>query len=240
MIKKRALVIGKGKWGKIFISRLNKKVKIVKIIRSKENYKKFNYNKIDWVFVLTNTEKHFEICNYLIKKCKNIFCEKPLTKNIKTSLQLIQNSKKFKSNIYISNVEKFKFKKLILKKKNFIERKKFSEDKKDLFLRYVYHDLYTLSDLVDIKNFKKFKLIKKRKGELSYSFEINKKLFNFSYSFNSNKKVHRINSVNFLKFNGNPLDRMIQSIVTKKENKILNNKNALSAIYVINKIQNKL
>ena len=35
--KKRAIVLGKGKWGKVFISRLKKKVKIIKILRSKDN-----------------------------------------------------------------------------------------------------------------------------------------------------------------------------------------------------------
>ncbi len=240
MKKKKALVIGKGKWGRIFISRLKKKVKIIKILRSKDDYKKFNCRNIDWVFVLTNTEKHFQICNYFIKNCKNVFCEKPLTKDIQTSIKLFKNAQKYGCKLYISDIEKFKNKKLSIKKENFIIREKFSHDKKDIFFRYAYHDLYILSDLFKINNFKKFKLLEKSKGKITYSFEINKKLFKFSYSFNSINKTHKLNNTNFLKFKGNPLDKMIEKIILEKENIVSNNKNALASIDAINKIKNKI
>tara|TARA_B100000768_G_C11280675_1_gene378385 strand:- start:749 stop:1495 length:747 start_codon:yes stop_codon:yes gene_type:complete len=238
--KKRVIVLGKGKWGKVFISCLKRKVKIIKILRSKDNYKKINCKNIDWIFVLTNTSKHDEICKYFIPKCKNIFCEKPLTFETKKTEDLIKKAKKNKCNLYISDIEKFKENKVRLKKRNIIIRKKFSNDKKDILFRYAYHDLYILSELIDLKNFKKFNLIKNFKGELSYSFEVKKFTFKFIYSFNSHKKIHNINKINFLLFKGNPLDRMIESILSNKENLIKNNINALKSIYIINKIIKKI
>ncbi len=237
MKKKRVIVFGKGKWGKIFISRLKSKVKIVKILRSKDNFKNINYKNIDWIFILTSTNKHFEICNYFIKKCKNIFCEKPLTFDLSQSKELLKKAKKFKCNLYVSDVEKFKEKKIKLKKNNTIIRKKFSDDKHDLLFRYAYHDLYTLSGLISIKKFRSFKLIKNEIGLISYSFRVQNILLKFTYSFNSKQKVHKINNCNFLLFKGNPLDQMIERVILNKENIIENNKNALNAIYVINKIK---
>ena len=237
MIKKKAIVFGKGNWGKVFISKLKSKVKIVKILTSKDNFKKINCKNIDWIFVLTNTNKHFEICNHFIKKCKNIFCEKPLTFNGSQSKELIKKAKRFKCNLYVSDIEKFKEKKIKLKKNNTIIRKKFSYDKSDLLFRYAYHDLYLLSEYMNIKKFRNFKLIKNKIGLISYSFRVQKILLKFTYSFNSNKKIHKINNSNFLIFKGNPLDRMIENVISKKENIFENNKNALSAIYVINKIK---
>ena len=239
-MKKRVIVLGKGKWGKTFISRLKKKVKIVKILRSKDQYKKPIYKNIDWVFVLTSTNKHFEICNYLITKCKNIFCEKPLTPNLTKSQKLLTKARKYRCNLYVSDIEKFKAKKIYIKKKNIIIREKYSKDKTDLLFRYAYHDLYILSKLIEIKKFKAFKIIKKETGFISYSFKIKENLFKFIYSFNSEKKIHKINNSNFLSYKGNPLDRMIDRVLLKKENINDNNNSAMNTAYVINKIEKNL
>lgn len=237
MRKKRVIVLGKGNWGKIFINRLKKKAKIVKILRSKDQYKKLNCKDIDWIFVLTNTNQHFEICKHFIPKCKNIFCEKPLTFSIKQSRELLKKTKKFKCNLYVSDIERFKKKKIKLRKDNVIIRKKFTKDKTDILYRYAYHDLYTLSNLINLKEYKKFKLIRNELGEISYSFKVKKNSFKFIYSFNSNKKIHKINKVDFLYFKGNPLDRMIKNVLLNKEDILENNKSALVATYIISKIK---
>ena len=39
---------------------------------------------------------------------------------------------------------------------------------------------------------------------------------------------------------GNPLDKMIESVLSNKENSIKNNKNALKSIYILNKIIKKI
>ena len=97
-----------------------------------------------------------------------------------------------------------------------------------------------MSELIDLKNFKKFNLIKNFKGELSYSFEVKNFTFKFIYSFNSQNKIHKINKINFLLYKGNPLDKMIESILSNKDNLIKNNKNALKSIYILNKIIKKI
>jgi hypothetical protein len=233
----KALVFGKGKWGKVFISRLKKEVQIKKIFRSKDNYKKVSLENIDWIFILTSTNKHYEICNYFLGKCKNIFCEKPLTSSYNSSKKLLEKAKKMKTNLYVSDIENFKNKKIKIEKENIILREKFTNDKKDILSRYAYHDLYILSNFINLKKFKKLKLINNSSGNLEYSFWVNKNFFKFNYSFNSKKKVHKINNKNFLSFKKNPLDKMIKKIVYKKINFKMNNQSALLVLFILNKLK---
>ena len=236
----RAIVLGKGKWGKIFISRLKNKVKIVKILRSRDNYKIIDYKKIDWIFVLTNTKKHYEICDYYISRCSNIFCEKPLTTDLYKCEKLIKKAKENNCNLYISDIENYKLKKLKLRLNNIIIRKKFSFDKTDLLFRYAYHDLYVLSNKINLRDMSDLKIVNNKLGELNYTFKIKKKKFEFIYSFNSTNKVHKINNIDFLLFNGNPLDKMIKNVLLNKINTNINHRNALDAVYILNKIKKKL
>ena len=76
---------------------------------------------------------------------------------------------------------------------------------------------YIMSEYMNIKKFRNFKLIKNKIGLISYSFRVQKILLKFTYSFNSNKKIHKINNSNFLIFKGNPLDRMIENVISKKK-----------------------
>ena len=63
--KKNILIIGYGKWGKKVTNILKKISNIKHILRSKNNYKKLNLDKINWVFVLTPNITHFKI----VKQC---------------------------------------------------------------------------------------------------------------------------------------------------------------------------
>jgi hypothetical protein len=152
------------------------------------------------------------------------------------SVKLIKKAKKFQCNLYVSDIENYKSKKIKLTNNNIIIRKKFSSDKSDILYRYAYHDLYILSKKINLRGLNSFKIINTQVGEISYTFRIKKKLFKFIYSFNSSKKIHKINNVNLLSFSGNPLDKMIKKILAKKFNIDSNYKNALDTIYVINKI----
>ena len=235
--KPKVLVFGEGKWGKIFLSKLKKEVQIKKVFRSKDNFKKASLENIDWIFILTSTNKHYEICNYFVGKCKNIFCEKPLTSSYNSSKKLLKKVKKKKTNLYVSDIENFKNKKIIIKKENLILRKKLTNDKKDILSRYAYHDLYILSNFINLKKFKKLKLINNSIGNLEYSFWINNNFFKFNYSFNSKKKVHKINNKNFLRFKKDPLDEMIKKIVYEKIDFKMNNQNALLVIFILDKLK---
>ena len=131
-IKKNTLVIGKGKWGTKVAKELKKKANIIKIINSKTSYRKIFTNSIDWVFILTDNFTHYKITKFFLKKKINVFCEKPLSLNFSQGKELVKLAKRNKVKIYVSDVEKYKYKKLNIKKSNKIIRTKFDKDKKKL------------------------------------------------------------------------------------------------------------
>ena len=75
---------------------------------------KLNLDKVDWVFVATPNNAHFKIVSECLKKKKNVFCEKPLTLNYKSSKKLFKLAKRFNSKLYVDDIEIYKNKKIKL------------------------------------------------------------------------------------------------------------------------------
>ena len=107
MKKKNIGVIGCGKWGKKIIKELEKISNVKFIYNSSNDYKNFEKN-IDWIFILTPDSTHYKLAKYFIKKNINVFCEKPLTVEIKQAENLIKLSKSVGSKLYIDDIEKYK------------------------------------------------------------------------------------------------------------------------------------
>ena len=214
MLKKKALIIGRGKWGRKVIKILKKNSNIIGIFDSKTFSYKFNFNNADWAFVLTPFNKHYKIVEFLLKKKINVFCEKPLDIDLKKFKYLINTAKKNKTKIYIDDIELYKKKNLFIKKKNFVKRYKFDIKKKEPILyRLTYHDIYLLKKYLLKLKYSKIKILYSSKKELNFQIGNSYKVFNFDYKTNSFKKEHTINRVNFLNFIGNPLEKMILKIL---------------------------
>ncbi len=235
--KKNVIVIGKGKWGIKVINQLKKKVNIIKVINSKESFKNIFIKKIDWIFILTNNSSHYKLSKFFLKKNINVFCEKPLCLDFSKGKELIKLANKKKVKLYVSDVEKYKFKKLNIRKLNNVVRVKFDSYKKEILERLCYHDLYLLSEKIDLYKTKKIKVQKNNVGNLEFSFSYNNKIFNFFYSLNKKNKIHKINEVDYLKFKGNPLSKMIDFILKNKISFKKNNEKALKAIFFIKKLK---
>ena len=107
-IKKRKSVgvIGRGKWGKKVIRTLIKYSSVKYIIGKNTNYKKCNQN-IDWIFILTPNNTHYKICKFFLDKKVNVFCEKPLTTNLKQANKLYDLARKNNVMLYVDDVEIF-------------------------------------------------------------------------------------------------------------------------------------
>ena len=241
MKKKYVGVIGRGSWGKKIINELEKISNIKLIYRSKDNYKKFKEN-IDWIFILTPDSTHYNIAKYFLKKKINVFCEKPLAIKLKQAKDLISLSKRFKTNLYIDDIENYK--KKIIKindDKNYVIRKKKDNGSaKSLLKRLAYHDFYLLSKYISINKIKLIKAIAKKK---ILKFEIilkNDVIFNFYYDIGSNIKEHFINTTRLDKFTNNPIKDMLNSVLYKNNNFLINNKNAITCIKLIDKVGNIL
>ena len=118
-----------------------------------------------------------------------------------------------------------------------ITRKKLVTDKdKEILNRLTYHDIYLLKNFLEPLN--KLKIIQKKK---KFSLEILMKKKNmqffFSYDINSNIKKHTINNVNFRKFRGNPLNKMIVKVLNNKVNFYKNQNTALFCNKIIKKLK---
>ena len=229
-------IIGRGNWGKKVIKVLKKNFTVEFITGKEVNFKELT-KQIDWVFVLTPNPTHYKICKFFLNSKINVFCEKPLTMTFKQSIDLYKISKKNKVILYVDDIEIFKNKKLNIISSNSIIRKKTDlGNNYSLFERFCYHDLYLIYDYIKDKKLKKLKFLKS--SDLNFILYYEKATFNFFYSIHSKEKVHRINNTNFLRFTGNPLEKMILSVV-KKKGFFENNKRSLFTLKLILKLKSK-
>ena len=236
MTRKKILVCGKGKWGKKVIKQLKKLSKPIVVIDTKTYFKKIDLTDIDWVFVLTPNNTHFRLVSYFLSKKKNVFCEKPLTQSLLKTKYLVSLAKKNKCKLYISDVEIYKNKRINKTKKLYVIRtKKSSGTTKEILYSLVYHDIYLLENyLRPINNIKILKI--ERKNRLQLKLEQNKISFSFDYDLNAKNKKHFINNKNFLRFVGNPLNKMIFKILNRSVNFKKNQNTAIFCNKLIDKI----
>lgn len=222
-MKKNIGIVGYGKWAKKIFPSLQKHFNIKFICNSKIDYKLINLKKIDWVFVLSNNETHYQILKYFFKKRVKIFCEKPLDSSFKKTSHLYKLAKKNKCKLYVDDVEFFKNKAINIKKVNKIYRfKKAKKSNVSLLHRLAYHDFYLFEKFINLKKISNIKLIENN-FNLKVSFEVSDKKYHFYYKINSNQNIHKINNIDLLKFKKEPLGRMF-TCINKENLDFINNK----------------
>ena len=240
MKKKNIGIIGNGKWAKIMTPKIAKFANVKFIANTKTGYKSFKLNNISWIFVLTNNESHYPIVRFFLNKKKNVFCEKPLTKNFTAVTKLINLSKKKNMKLYINDVENFKNKTFLIEQKNFILRQKKSlSSKESLLHRLAYHDFYLLSKYININDVK-VKKYKESKNYLLVVFFTKNRFFKFIYDIKSKVQKHEINKTNMMKYQKDPLEKMIKYVFKCKKRDIIENcSNSLFASRLISIINKK-
>lgn len=197
-------LIGKGYWGTILLSKLEKISNIKFVCGSKEDYKS-KLDLVDWVFVATPNDTHFDIVQYCIKLNKNIFCEKPLTPTYKQSLELFKLADEYKVKLYVNDVFNWRNEASILKKEiNKRDKIKviWNRESNNKLYDLLYHDLYLLYDVLsDIKN-------------------INWPLINnVMFEYKGSDKKHKINKVDFT-HTENSNDALIEMVTSVLKNKV--------------------
>ena len=233
-------IIGYGNWGNKLYKKLTHLSKVKFVCNSRDNYK-LNLNKVDWVFVATPNNTHFKIVSECLKKKKNVFCEKPLTLNYKSSKKLFKLAKKFNSKLYVDDIEIYKNKKIeLIKGLNTVTRGKNSTGSaKELLYKLVYHDLYLLYG--SLKRHKLLKIEKlKTKKKLSFILKYKKFSLKFLYDISAKNSYHKINGSNFLIFKNDPLKKMIKKVLNNKVNYKNNEQISLFSNYMIDKIKNAI
>ena len=230
-------LVGYGKWGRILKKNLEQFGKIIFISNSKKTFKL--KKKIDICFIASSDNSHYRIVKYFLNKKIPVFCEKPLTRDLSKSSELILLSRKLKTTLFIDHIELFKEKIFKIKKNNTIERKKKSTEKiEDVLWKLCYHDLYLLYDHLN-KGRLFVKLLFKSKTKIKFKITNQKKVYIFCYDYSSVKKVHKINKVSFTS-KKNYLKIMISHVINQNINYSLNNKQAIFCIKTILKIKSKV
>jgi len=238
---KNVCLIGYGNWGKIVFKSL-KKIKSIKkifIIKSRKNKNTISLNNIDWVIITATNTSHFSLVKKYLNLKKNVFCEKPLTLKFQDDLKLYKIAKKNKCKIYVSDIERYKKKKLSILKKNEIYRSKFSSSKKDILYRLTYHDFTYLFQFLKPHEKIKIKIIKSSKGFLKFALQRGVKDFIFTYNLNTPQKIHKFNNTNLIT-KKNILQQMISKVINKKADFSMNEKISLFSHQMCLKILRKI
>ena len=102
-------MIGFGSWGKRVFRRLknNQNLKILFTENKKNDFSKI-YHKVDWIYIATPTENHFEQVKKFLSLKLNVLCEKPLSFKKKELNYLYDLAKKNKKKLFINHIEFFK------------------------------------------------------------------------------------------------------------------------------------
>tara|TARA_R110002050_G_scaffold194007_2_gene328965 strand:- start:135 stop:815 length:681 start_codon:yes stop_codon:yes gene_type:complete len=175
-------LIGKGYWGKILLSKLEGISDVKFVCGSKDNFKK-KLNLVDWVFIATPNDTHFNLVKYCIESKKNVFCEKPLTPTYKQSLQLFKLAEKHKVKLYINDV--FNWRDEIINLNQILTPNKplkvtWRRKSNNKLFDLLYHDLYLLYPIL------------KQNQNIKWP-----KINNITFDYTGLDKTHTINYVDF-------------------------------------------
>ena len=116
----RVGLIGYGKWGKILISKLEIFCDVRFTCRSKDTYLD-KLDTVDWIFVATPDETHYEIVRNCLWKGKNVFCEKPLTLTYQESKKLYKFAEMGKAKLYVDDIQNYREYDFEITKNNLID-----------------------------------------------------------------------------------------------------------------------
>ena len=182
-------LVGYGYWGKIIDSKLTDN----KIIPSLDD--------VEWVFIATPPKTHYNIVKEYINKNKNIFCEKPLTLDYNSSLELINLAKEKNVCLYIDNLFLLRneIKNINISSISNIEFTwlKKGPYKDTLINDLLYHDLYLLIHLARLQQISNIHYIENSFNKLFVTFNYGniKVKINYNREWDGNKtKLININN----------------------------------------------
>lgn len=150
------ILVGNGYWGNIVKNKLEKYTNLLDILDSKSNLDDvIDKYDLDFVFICSSTNSHYDLVKKIINKKINVFCEKPFTGDFFKSKQLFKlakenNIKLYVDNIFLDRKEYLKIDKSLINKSNSIYFKWTKKDlniKEDLINSLLYHDIYILFSL---------------------------------------------------------------------------------------------
>jgi predicted dehydrogenase len=199
-------LIGYGYWGKIIHSKL------------KNNTLVPPFDDVDWMFVSTPPDTHYDLVKGYILKNKNVFCEKPLTLDYNSSLELINLAKEKNVCLYIDNLFLLRdeIKNINIQSINNIEFTwlKKGPYKDTLINDLLYHDLYLLIHLAGFQQISNIHYIEDSPNKLFITFNYGdiKVRVNYSREWEGDK-VKLINVDNNIIDLSNPTNDPLQESI---------------------------
>ena len=199
-------LVGYGYWGKIIYSKL------------KNNTLVPPFNDVDWMFVSTHPETHYNLVKEYILKNKHVFCEKPLTLDYNSSLELIKLAKEKNVCLYIDNLFLLRneIKNINIQSISNIEFTwlKKGPYKDTLVNDLLYHDLYLLIHLAKSKQISNIYYIENSPNKLLMTFDYDniKVKINYNREWDGNK-IKLINIDNKVIDLSNPINDPLQESI---------------------------
>lgn len=191
-------LIGYGYWGKILYKKLNDC-----IIQPP-------YDDVDWIFVATPPNTHYNIVKEYLNKGKHVFCEKPLCLNINDTLELIELSNKVNKKLYIDNIfllrNEIKSLKFNIKHNLEFIWYKSGPNKDTIINDLLYHDLYLLIHFLGVHSIDNIKIFKNNYDELQLEFLYNQILIKVDYN-----RKYEGTKTKIIKFDDKVLDLSIST-----------------------------
>lgn len=205
-------LIGHGYWGKIINSKLT------------DNTINSISEDTEWVFVATPPSTHYDIVKEYLQKEKNVFCEKPLTLNYNSSLELINLAKEKNACLYINNIfllrnEIKNINVPLVNNIEFIWLKK-GPYNDTLVNDLLYHDLYILIYLMGTHQVSNIHYIKNTTNKLIMTFNYGDVEVKINYNRNYRGKKKKLicidnNTIDLSNPNNDPLQESIDLCFSK-------------------------
>ena len=169
----KTALIGQGYWGKIIEQKLDK-LSDKLFVQNSKSYNPKLFSEVDWAFVATPVQTHYQIVKDCILQKVNVFVEKPFCTSSAEAEVLIALAKENEVILCVDNVFLFKEELSLLntvkpKKLKFLWHKDgpFNDN---LFNDLLYHDMYLLIDNFGFKKIESLKWNKVEKDILDFEF----------------------------------------------------------------------
>lgn len=208
--------------GRGFGKRIHDSIKnIVNVKYFSGRERNYSYD-VDWAIVATDNKSHFEISKDFLKNGVNVFCEKPLTLNLKDSEELYNVAEIFGKKLYVDDIFRYHpnvlFRKKDIANSNSIKFfwRKFGTFKDTIVRNLAYHDLYLIMDILDLKSLPTPQIQHSSQDRLKFRFKCSGKDILFEYDRYYSDGVSR-----YIEFDGEridiqdpPIRDMIMSVLT--------------------------
>ena len=244
-------IIGCGYWGKILKDKLEDISDITFYSKNKTEYIPL-LKDVEWVFIATPDQTHYNIVKQCLEANVNIFCEKPITLSYQESKELFDLADSKNLKLYSDDV--FNYRKETKSLNNLFKTNPTSlnvsweKSSRTDYGKYIFSNFYNLAwhDFYLLYPYLKDKKITNiypldTKNTLNFIIEFSDLKVNFLYDRQSNITQHKIENIDFThNKQQDSLTLMLKNLLDNNVDFELNKQQSLFTNKIIEKIQSTL